>query len=116
MRACPTCCPVQLSSCRTKLILPRGKCFLVSFAINLCIPARECNIIAISLQTLSQGRKNNIFTYQMPVLSAGAPVTASAGGIVVSTYGNASYSELMLTLLSPNTVQTEHAFLSITEI
>lgn len=114
-RACSMCCSVLLSSDRTKVILPYGRCFAVSFVINLCAP-QKCNTVSIALQTLTSGRTKDIFIYQTPAFQAGAPASASAGGIVVSTCGNTCSSKLMLTLLSPGSVHIDKAFLSISEI
>lgn len=113
---CAPCHSAGLSSDHTRIMLPCGKCFLVSFSINLCVPCRDQQEISVSLQTLSSGNRNDEFIYRMPYFCRDTRFTASAGGIMVSTCGNPCPTQMMLTLLSPCLVQVEQASISIMEM
>jgi hypothetical protein len=113
---CAAGCPVCLESDPTKIILQCGSCYLVSFAVNVCSLRREPCAVCIALQTMDCCGCQDLFTYRTPIFPAGVPITASAGGIVISTCGNECDTPLMLTLLSSNMVQVDKAYLSVMQM
>jgi hypothetical protein len=113
---CSDSCKICLDPDSTKIILRCGRCYLVSFAVNVCPLRRDPCSISVALQTMDGCDRQDVFTYRTPTYPAGAPVTASLGGIVISTCCNERDTSLMLTLQSANLVQVEKAYLSIMEI
>ncbi len=113
---CSSCCPVRLSQDRTGILLPKGSCYLVSFSVVLVPPEQPCRRVDIRLNAASGGKDREIFRYRLPEYPAGEAVTASAGGILVSTVKAGGPTQLTLTLESPDFAETGEAHLSLQEV
>lgn len=112
---CSKCCSLYLSSDGKKIVLGNCRCYVVSFSIDLCITDRSGERISIGVQTLDHGKKVNRFVYNAPK-NDNNPLTASAGGILISTHNSVYSTDLMLTLLSPESVKVNHASICVMEI
>ncbi len=112
---CSSCCAPKLSSDRSKIVLPCGKCFLASFSINIKPVKQESNTVSIRLQMVADGRRKDIFTYRSPICRQSPVLTASACDIPVSTHKN-SFVQLMLVLECPDCVIAGPSYISIISI
>lgn len=116
---CSECCSIHLSSDCRKFILKSGRCYIVNFSLDLYAIDWDdkCNRrISIGVQTKDNGDKTDRFTYHHPIISNDTHLTASAGGIFISTCNSYHPNELTLTLLSPNSVKVKQSSISIMEI
>ncbi len=114
---CAPCCSACLScNDHTRIVLSRGRCYLISFSANLCVPCQDGQEVSIGLQTLSSSGKKNEFICHQPFFRTGTRFTASAGGIMISTCGALCPVQLMLTLLNPRQVEAERANIGIIEM
>lgn len=117
---CPVCPDACGEICLTpdcaSILLPPGRCYLVWFSVNLMARPCACNGVCLSLRLICDSRAQSVYDYSMPLpLSPDARLTASAGGIPVSTYGFDRPCLLRLALNSPRRILSTDAAISIME-
>ena len=103
----------------SKIILAPKKCFQLSFSANICGSyCADCKCsLSLKIETICCNCITDVFTYSMPmILDNIIPVTASFGGIFVSTRDCAEPAILTVELISPHKAAIKQAFLSIMEI
>lgn len=113
---CSRCCPQYLSSDGRKIILRKYGCYAVSFSIDLCILRCDDDCVSIRVQTQECDKQFSAFNLHVPISNHRIPITASAGGILVSTHNCSCASELMLILQSPSSVKVNEASICVMEI
>lgn len=104
----------------SRIILGRKKNYIIFFSANICgIHCSDfcrCNL-SISIQSICSNCKKDVFSYNMPeALNGIIPVTASLGGVFISTYDCDEPSELTVVLMSPDTAIIDQAFLTVMEV
>ena len=110
------CCRLYLASDCRKIVLGGCGLYAVSFSIDLTVFSKCEKFVSIGVQVLDNHQWVNRFVYHTPIIYDNAPLTTSASGIFVSTRNSTSSVELMLTLLSPDTVKANQSSIYVTEI
>lgn len=104
----------------SKILLSAKKNFQIFFSGNICAANsfNECKSnLAISIILNCCGYSREVFTYHMPdALNGKTTVTASFGGIIVSTCECTEPGELTIVLKSPDSIIIEDGFFSIMEM
>ncbi len=104
----------------SKILLSAKKNFQIFFSANICCSTRfdECKSnLSIGIKLSCCNCFREVFTYHMPdALSGKIPVTASFGGIIVSTCECSEPAELTVILKSPDSVVMKEVFFSIIEM
>lgn len=109
------CCVHQDFSYPGKIVLMPGQYYNISFAMNVSFigNSRQSNL-SISLVACSREQQIELFTYYKPNnMPACTPVTVVSGNILFSTLGFHGEVTLSVMLISPNSVKTTDARLSI---
>lgn len=113
------CIRLKLNN-NSKILLAAKKNFQVFFSGNIC--GSNCfneykSNFSIGIILNCCGYSREVFTYHMPdALNGKTPVTASFGGIIVSTCECCESAELTVVLKSPDSAIIKEAFFSIIEI
>ena len=113
---CSICCPLHLSSDCRNIILGCGRCYAVSYSVDLSVGEGYEKCVSISVQTLDNHRRTNRFVSHAPIVYEDTPLTLSASGIFVSTRNCSCASTLMLTLLAPIAVTVNQASICVMEL
>ena len=113
---CQGCCRLCLSSDCKKIVLGGCGLYAVSFSIDLTVCDMCEKFVSIGVQVMDNHKWVNRFVCHMPIVYRNAPFTTSASGIFVSTRNSARSTELMLTLLSPDTVKVHQSSIFVTEV
>lgn len=108
----PKCDSFCLSDDCEKIRLEKNKCYSVSFSINL--GPTDCKNLSISVRTCGCDTLDR-FVFNAPVYEC-KTFTASAGGIFIEICNCNCPVDLMLTLLSPDTVKASQASIFVTEL
>jgi len=113
---CPGCDRMYLSSCCKSIILKGGGCYAVSFSADVCVFEKCRKYVSIGVRVLDNHKWVNRFVSHTPIIYGNVPLTASASGIFISTSNGAAPAELMLTLLSPDSVKVNQASICVMEV
>jgi len=113
---CSICCPLHLSSDCRNIVLGCGRCYAVSYSVDLCIEEKSEKCVSISVQILDNHRRINRFVCHAPIIYENIPLTVSASGISVSTHNLSCASALTLTLMAPAAVTVNQASICVMEL
>ena len=113
---CTICCPLHLSSDGRSIILGCGRCYAVSYSIDLCVEKGAGKCVSISIQTFHNHKRTDGFVSHTPIVYENIPLTVSASGIFVSTRCWSCPSPLTLTLLTPASVRVNQASICVMEL
>lgn len=109
------CCDICLTEDCRGILLPCGRCCLVSFTLNVIPSPGCCCGVRVSLQAVSGAYEKNLFDYSMPFAPPqNLPYTLSASSVAISPGDMGPDCVLQLTLISPRTLIAASGAVSVT--
>ncbi|GHU58691.1 hypothetical protein AGMMS49975_25520 [Clostridia bacterium] len=86
---------------------------VVNFTLDLCSEECDAEYVSIGIQTSPSYKKTNHFVCNAQVARAGVPFTVAASGVYIPCE---SSGEMVLTLLSPDSINVRQSSIWVTEV